>query len=95
MIWDYKRYSSSNYTMNNKLFLRSFAAMFIVLATISGGASSVNAQGDSNTNNSKSIGMVGDSASGVNTTSLENSPSIITPWNTGNDKNNDSASSPG
>ncbi|MDN5845587.1 MAG: hypothetical protein L0H53_04855 [Candidatus Nitrosocosmicus sp.] len=65
--------------MNNKLFLRSFAAMFIVLTTISGVASSVNAQGDSNTNKSKSTGMVGDSASGANTTSIENTHSIITP----------------
>ena len=73
--------------MNDRLiFVISFASIFIILETISGWTLSVNAQSDSLKNYS---------SSGSKTTNTENSSSIITPWNTGNEKNNSGASSIG
>ncbi|HYF98498.1 MAG TPA: hypothetical protein VD815_00245 [Candidatus Saccharimonadales bacterium] len=73
--------------MNNKLvFVISFLSAFIILETTLEVTSSINAQGDAFKNTS---------ASGVNTTSATNSISIITPWNTGNERNNNATNSIG
>lgn len=73
--------------MNDTLiFVISFTSVFIILATMPGWTLYVNAQSDSIKNNS---------FSGSKTTYTENSSSIITPWNTGNERNNSSASSIG
>lgn len=74
--------------MNNKLvFVISFLSAFIILETTLEVASSINAQGDAFKNTS---------ASEVNTTSAAaNSISIITPWNTGNERNNNATNSTG
>ena len=69
--------------------------MFIILATTPAWTLSVNAQADSSRNESKLIGTRDDSTSGAKTTSIGNNSSIITPWNTGNDRNNGSTSSIG
>lgn len=71
--------------MNNKLvFVIPFAAMFIIMATSYGWILSVNAQDNSSINVSSSE---------AKTTTVGNSSSIITPWNTGNDGNNRGVSS--
>lgn len=73
--------------MNNKLvFVISFLSAFIILETTLEVASSINAQGDAFKNTS---------ASEVNTTSAANSISVITPWNTGNERNNNATNSTG
>ena len=77
--------------MNNKLvFVISFLSAFIILETTLEVASSINAQGDAFKNTS---------ASEVNTTSAAANSisiiSIITPWNTGNERNNNATNSTG
>ncbi len=73
--------------MNNIfVFLLSFASVFIILGTTSGWVLNVNAQGEPSRNSS---------SLGTNTTLIINSSLIITPWNTGNERNNDSASNTG
>ncbi|CAN5639103.1 hypothetical protein BH23THE1_BH23THE1_27090 [soil metagenome] len=70
--------------MNNRLiFVVSFTSIFIILASISGSILCVNAQSDLYRNNS---------SAGSNTTSIANSSSIITPWNTGNERINSDVS---
>jgi hypothetical protein len=73
--------------MNVKLILiTSFTLIFIILATISEWTLYTDAQNDSIKNNAPS---------GPKTTSIGNISSIITPWNTGNERNNSGASSIG
>jgi hypothetical protein len=71
--------------MNNKLVtVISFASIFVILAaTISIWTLNANAQEETSKINS---------SLGTKITSIVNSSLIITPWNTGNDKNNVSAS---
>lgn len=71
--------------MDNKLLsVISFASIFMILVTTYGWISTVIAQGDLSTSNS---------SLGTKTQSIGNSSLIITPWNTGNDRNNGNASS--
>ena len=58
--------------------------MFVILAITSEWTLSVNAQDDPFRNNS---------STGAKITSIANNSSIITPWNTGNDRNNGSGAS--
>jgi uncharacterized membrane protein SpoIIM required for sporulation len=82
--------------MNNKLvFVISFVIVFIILAITPAWTLSVNAQADSSRNESNLTGTRDGSTSGAKTTFIGNNSSIITPWNTGNDRNNGSASSIG
>lgn len=60
-------------------FTIPLALIFIILATSDGSLLSVGAQG---------VVIKNDSASGIKIKIMENI-SIITPWNTGNDKSND------
>jgi hypothetical protein len=68
---------------NILIFLSSLASVFIILGTTSGWVFNVNAQGEPSINSS---------SLGTNTTPIINSSLIITPWNTGNERNNGSAS---
>ncbi|CAN5622479.1 hypothetical protein BH23THE1_BH23THE1_25870 [soil metagenome] len=73
--------------MNDRLiFVISFTSIFIILTIMSGGTLCANAQSDSFKNNS---------SSGSKTAYAENSSSIITPLNTGNERNNSGTSSIG
>ena len=58
----------------------------MILATSNGLTLTVSAQGDSSTSNL---------SLGNKTPSIGNGSLIITPWNTGNDRNNDSVSNMG
>ena len=73
--------------MDNKLLcIKSFALIFMILSTTHWWISTVIAQEDLSTSNS---------SLGTKTQSIGNSSLIITPWNTGNDRINGSASSIG
>ncbi|WP_458743886.1 hypothetical protein [Candidatus Nitrosocosmicus sp. T] len=73
--------------MNDRLiFVISFTSIIIILATMSAWTLFANAQSDLFKNNS---------SSGSKITSTENGSSIITPWNTGNERNNSGVSSIG
>ena len=75
--------------MNNKLvFVTSFAAMLLIFGITSEWTSSVFAQTDPNMDKSISTGTGDALTSEVKKTLLKDNIQIITPWNTGNDKNN-------
>ena len=76
--------------MNNTLvFVTSFAAMFLISGITSEWTSSVFAQTDPNMDDKSTSTGTGDVlTSEVKKTLLKDNIQIITPWNTGNDKNN-------
>ncbi|HYF99743.1 MAG TPA: hypothetical protein VD815_06610 [Candidatus Saccharimonadales bacterium] len=75
--------------MNNKLvFVTCFAAMFLIFGITSERTSSIFAQTDPNMDKSTSTGTGDVLTSEAKKTPLNDNIQIITPWNTGNDKNN-------
>ena len=75
--------------MNNKLvFVTSFAAMLLISVITSEWTSSIFAQTDPNMDKSTSTGTGDVLTSEAKKIPLKDNIQIITPWNTGNDKNN-------
>lgn len=83
MCHDYIVYSVGKHTMKCKVMsTRCFIFVFILLVTITATWTlDTQAQSISIKNNSNTV---------IKTTPLENNISIITPWNTGNDRNSSS-----
>lgn len=73
----------TRYTMEYKLaFTIPLALIFMILASNDGASLNVIAQG---------VAIKNDSTSGIKIKIMDNTTTIITPWNTGNDKNDSTA----